>query len=556
MKTTLFLLIFLLNHTLFSQTIPYNSSYLAVDTTCVWDSDIEFTTTIGWTAYQTIDDTYNGIVDSSICLSLKEEETYGGISFLMNAFDTSRSLFIKADLTDLNKINLQKDAAYLIYDGFFTSLLNLDLSIDCADLVCSAIILGIEIPDSTLTATTTRWHFINASSFDGGFCFPTEKFETQFLTDYIIKLTFENATETIFKKWTNPYLEEVYDATLITDLTNSDGFYEDTTYVIKASNIFGFSTLGILKYDDPFYPSTEHFDYIDVTPDPNPSEVTAINIEIEEYYSLLTQPLVQLRGGFAEGDTLRHQVNLINNGGTFCLSIAEMVFTGNTNYIFNSGKLEMYGPTSCVMFKNGAAIKVADSSSLQYGNNGVGVLGLGSGGTIVLGKGASLFINNRVSLVKDPNSNYSGDIYMNLNKGNTLGFGEGASITNDAKSVIGAHLCIFMNGGDLDLSGLNEESKKLIRLIYPVPSADFSEKINIFPNPTSDIFTAEIQIEKPQKISIRITDLNGKVLQQQNADLTSGINAIKISVKNIENGIFLVNFITESEQGIKRLVKL
>lgn len=67
-----------------------------------------------------------------------------------------------------------------------------------------------------------------------------------------------------------------------------------------------------------------------------------------------------------------------------------MVFTGNTNYIFNSGKLEMYGPTSCVMFKSGAAIKVADSSSLQYGNNGVGVLGLGSGGTVVLGKGSSI----------------------------------------------------------------------------------------------------------------------------------------------------------------------
>ena len=257
-----------------------------------------------------------------------------------------------------------------------------------------------------------------------------------------------------------------------------------------------------------------------------------------------------------EGDTLRHQVNLINNGGTFCLSIAEMVFTGNTNYIFNSGKLEMYGPTSCVMFKSGAAIKVADSSSLQYGNNGVGVLGLGSGGTVVLGKGSSMYINNRVSLIKDPNSIYSGDIYMNLNKGNTFGFGNGASITNDAKSETGAHLCIYMNGGELDLSGLNEESKKLIRLIYPIPSEDFSEKMNLFPNPTSEIFTAEIQNEKPQKITIQITDLNGKILQQQDADLIAGINAIKISAKNLEKGIFLVNFITGSEQGIKRLVKL
>ena len=556
MKNVILLLLFFSGYHLFSQNIPYSSSYIAVDTTCAWDDDISFTTTVGWIAYQTIDDTYNGVVDSSICLPLKEEETYGGISFLFNGFDTSRSLFIKADLTDLNKISLEKDAAYLINDGFFTGVPNLDISIACADLVCSAIILGIEIPDSTLTATTTRWHFINASSFDGGFCFPTEKFESQYLTDYILKLTFVNATDTLFKKWSNPYMQEVYDATLITDLTNAPGNYEDTTYVIHGYDIIGFYQTGILKYDDPFYPSTDHFDFIDVTPDPNPSIVTAINIEIDGDFTLLTQPLVQLRGGMVEGDTLRHQVNLINNGGTFCLSIAEMVFTGNTNYIFNSGKLEMYGPTSCVMFKSGAAIKVADSSSLQYGNNGVGVLGLGSGGTVVLGKGSSMYINNRVSLIKDPNSIYSGDIYMNLNKGNTFGFGNGASITNDAKSETGAHLCIYMNGGELDLSGLNEESKKLIRLIYPIPSEDFSEKMNLFPNPTSEIFTAEIQNEKPQKITIQITDLNGKSLQQQDADLIAGINAIKISAKNLEKGIFLVNFITGSEQGIKRLVKL
>ena len=557
MKNFFLLLLFLTCSQLFSQNIPYTSSYIAVDTTCAWDSDIEFTTTIGWTAYQTIDDTFNGVVDSSICFSLKADETYGGISFPMNAFDTSRSLYIKADLTEINKISLDADAAYLIFDEFFYGIPNLNLSIDCADLICSAIILGIEIPDSTLTETTTRWHLINASSFEWMFCFPTEKFESQYLTDYIVKLTFEDAiiSDTIIN-WSNPYMEKVYSPTLITDLTNAPGNYEDTTYIISAWDIIDFYPVGILKYDDPFYPSTEHFDFIDVTPDPNPSVVTAINIEIGYDYTLLTQPLVQLRGGYVEGDTLRHQVNLINNGGTFCLSIAEMVFTGNTNYIFNSGKLEMYGPTSCVMFKSGAAIKVADSSTLQYGKKGVGVLGLGSGGKVVLGNGSSMFINNRVSLVKDPNSIYSGDIYMNLNKGNTFGFGDGASITNDAKSETGAHLCIYMNGGELDLSGLDEESKKLIRLIYPVPSNDFAEKINIFPNPASEIFTAEIQSDKPQKITIQITDLNGKILQQQNADLSLGINAIKISLKNLEKGIFLVNFITTSEQGIKRLVKL
>lgn len=47
-------------------------------------------------------------------------------------------------------------------------------------------------------------------------------------------------------------MQEVYDATLITDLTNAPGNYEDTTYVIHGYDIIGFYQTGILKYDDPF----------------------------------------------------------------------------------------------------------------------------------------------------------------------------------------------------------------------------------------------------------------------------------------------------------------
>ena len=177
MKKVILLLLYLSSYHLFSQNIPHNSSYVAVDTNCLWDEDVALTTTIGWTAYQTNEDTYTGTIDSTICVSLKAIETYGGISFAGIDFDTSRSLFIKADLNELNKIPLGTDAAYQVYEGFFDGLDGLNTSVDCPDLVCSAIILGIQIPDSTFTSTTTRWQFINASAFESGFCFPTEKFE-------------------------------------------------------------------------------------------------------------------------------------------------------------------------------------------------------------------------------------------------------------------------------------------------------------------------------------------------------------------------------------------
>ena len=118
--------------------------------------------------------------------------------------------------------------------------------------------------------------------------------------------------------------------------------------------------------------------------------------------------------------------------------------------------MDLYSPMSCLMFRNGASIQVADNGHLAYGKNGIGVLGLGSGGTIKIGKNASLTINNRISIIKNPNSVYSGDIYMNLNKGSNLIFGQGASISNDEKSLNGGHLCIYMNGGELDMRGASD----------------------------------------------------------------------------------------------------
>lgn len=60
---------------------------------------------------------------------------------------------------------------------------------DCPELICSGLIIGITIPDSTLTSDTTRWHVISGDSYDYNTCFATEKFEDQKLNSLIYKFT-------------------------------------------------------------------------------------------------------------------------------------------------------------------------------------------------------------------------------------------------------------------------------------------------------------------------------------------------------------------------------
>ena len=103
---------------------------------------------------------------------------------------------------------------------------------------------------------------------------------------------------------------------------------------------------------------------------------------------------------------------------------------------------------------------------------------------------------------------------------------------------------------------LREDSKQLIRLIYPAASDDRGDKINISPNPVADEFTIEIQGKNKEMFIIQLTDLNGKIIKQQTAEISEGINAIKIMIPEVEQGIYLVNFYSVAGQGIKKLVKL
>ncbi len=540
---------------IFCQQIPSADAYTAEDTVCIWDNTITFTTTKKYTAYQTTDNTFNGPIDSNYCVSLKYDEAFSGLSFWPADFDLSRSIYIKAQINDNEQIPLEKDAVYMLEEDFLNGTDGLIFGNTCPELICSGLIIGITIPDSTLTSDTTRWHVISGDSYDYNTCFATEKFEDQKLNSLIYKFTINPDLAEVAKDYSPPYINQLGDVQLITDLTNVDGNYVGGEYNVYDYYFLSYP-IGVLKYDNLTYPSTSYFDYIDVSPNPNTADVQIINLTINEGYTLLTQPYVQLRGAQVEGDTLRHEVNLINNGGTFCVSVAEMIFDGNTHYIFKKGAMDLYSPMSCLMFRNGASIEVADDGHLAYGKNGTGVLGLGSGGTIKIGKNASLTINNRVSIIKNPNSVYSGDIYMNLNKGSKLTFGQGASITNDEKSLSGGHLCIYMNGGELDMSGLDDFSRQLIRLIYPEQEKTMSANMHVYPNPVQNSFTVEIVSAEATIGEIKILGLNGAVIFVKKYELENGINAIKIQIPDLKPGAYTIQCNTNMENGSTTFVKL
>jgi hypothetical protein len=82
-------------------------------------------------------------------------------------------------------------------------------------------------------------------------------------------------------------------------------------------------------------------------------------------------------------------------------------------------------------------------------------------------------------------------------------------------------------------------------------ATDISEKIKptsttvkVFPNPVKDLLTLNISSPAQDKINIVITDLTGKMLRQQTANIFEGNNQVQINVNNFITGIYFIKTIS------------
>jgi hypothetical protein len=78
---------------------------------------------------------------------------------------------------------------------------------------------------------------------------------------------------------------------------------------------------------------------------------------------------------------------------------------------------------------------------------------------------------------------------------------------------------------------------------------DLNGLISIFPNPSSDFIT--ISLPENNSFEILISDVNGKLIQE----ISTYKNSEMISVSNLESGIYMISFQSESGKTIKRFVK-
>lgn len=186
--------------------------------------------------YQTLNDHWDGPIDSTVCISLATTPSQG---IDLQTVNLDKPIFARCKFTEDNKIWLAPDFIYnMEFSNYnFPNQVYLQGGTGCADNMCSGMYIGIQVPDEAATGTAIRWHQ-DIPSADSTViylttCVPTEYFNNNYLRELIIKLKPADgtlATDKLALKYA--YLSWVGDPNYVSEVIAPPSTYVDTSYQV------------------------------------------------------------------------------------------------------------------------------------------------------------------------------------------------------------------------------------------------------------------------------------------------------------------------------------
>lgn len=529
--------------------VPNPDFTAGINDSCKVDTSMMVNQFIEWQVYHTVDNTWNGEIDSNFCFN-SYDPSESGLFLDYTESDPSKYVFARALIDPVEAFQFKENWIYKVEMPFENRDIFIDTS--CAD--CNKVIMGIRTPNSSYSDDTLKYYeyaieFKSMYSANWAeFCFPTEEFtSTNHLDSFIIQLKLLD--DASIDKRVRLERVTMYDMglegppnylteALIPSYSTSSNVYELTAWWWPSSNY-------MVLYDTSAYPSAINQSYLDVTPLPNPTDSQHVDIIVQEFASLFFQPYSNFRGGLVEGSTSwRHSYSVINYGSNICIEpFVEVAFEADNSYIHRSGNLS-FQTGSCFLLKAGGQLVIDENATLTYGHKSTGMLALSSGGRLRFAKDAKLNMNGTLVLLNKAGNKEDHEIY--LNTGNSLVFGRKSRIKTSHPD---SRLIIHNNGGFIDLSRLpSEDQKKVIILENEAEKDQFEVIGNLITEPNLHIqyFSTEA---KSRQYSIYCLD--GSLVRQENIDILPGKNTFRLNLGALDKGTYIISLDGEKKTGAK-----
>ena len=559
-KIILFLFCFFSLDT-FAQIVPNGNFFNPITINCPHNTTQSIVTFSEWEAYQTTNDFWNGTKDSSMCFDIGNPAGQNGCNIILSQSDSTRAVFLRLKLDATNRILLDSNALHkLMFSGYLPSGLQLNTNDTCQDGYCSGVMVGIEIPDSAGTGSAMRWY--DAGITAGGmleFCFATEYFpNNNYLRELIVKIRALPGSfhETVLIKFLS--IENYSANDWVTQFIDSSSVLPYNFSQFEYWLNFTFSDFNYLVMHSNSYPSAVNITPLDFYPVPNTAIQSQVNITLYPYASLTFQPFTDLRGGLVLGDTIRHNINLILQGGNICMyPFVERIHMNGDQFTYRSGTVDFEGHSSCMLFARGGTLKIDDGAVFHYGSPGKGILAFKTGARVEIGKNAALVVHNTLMMQEFFSDDGPQQIYLELKRGSKLIFANGSRLNNKFSKDGSMKLNVLMKGGELDDSGLPENDRQLIRRIYDIPDDDENSNLALFNNPFDEELTYSFLGSKEAKMEERIFDVQGKLVHFAIQPFSRGVNYYIVNIRNLSKGIYFLQLKTsEGKMAMRKLVKV
>ncbi|MBI1288452.1 MAG: T9SS type A sorting domain-containing protein [Flavobacteriales bacterium] len=474
--------------------------------------------------YSTLDDTWNGALDSSLCYSLVQNGN--SWRFPLSTVPNDRSVFFEFEID--SALPLDTSTVYLMWSLLYYG---------CSSSGCEKVHMKMQMPDSS--GTDTVYSMVDLVFETGGepiICFPTQKIIGQEVIQVVYEFHSYGATnDTYFQ---NPNLEPHYDGTQI---------IPQVTYPQVDWGPY------LVRYWNDVYPTPDSISYTDVMPYGSPTDSTLIEFYIPEYASLHFQDFTALRGALVDSsNSVRHGLDVILNGN-MCITWFEVFWEGGTHLVADGGTIGFHGSKGCNLFGRGGGLKVKSGTEFHYGHNGIGMMALKTDAQIEIEPGGHLVINGPVFMYEYGTDTEPNQLYMELPVGAKLTFGEGSSLSNQYSKDGTMKLNIYMRGGELDLSGLTDEEQQLINLIYDKPSPRAWENLTVYPNPTVNSTTLLwVAKDAGEAIQYELFDMTGKRVENGSYFTTNpGHNRFELDLESLKAGTYTIR-LTSGDEVLSR----
>lgn len=532
----------------FSQNAPYvaNSNFSNAHLMpCPYDTSVMIYGYDEWEIYQTLNDDWNGPIDSTKCISVDPNNQWGvPLSIPLDQIDTTRRLFIVSKYNDSTATFAVPNYLFRIEAELNVfPLPDFNFSSSCDDSACSFFIIDAEIPDSAGNSTVQRVY----QSGLGGFpmnnpsmfsqCYPTEKFDSQFVRRIGLALKFN----TIYN-WNTLNLDHLFinnpnyglntDTAIIAFPNGNDWFYQ----------FGGYPNPTLLLFNAPTYPSPGNVDPVFVYPGTLPQYTQQqITLDIQPNSMVAFQPFTTLSGSPVVGQPgLYHNLTVIDNGGNFCFSYLDVAFHAGDKFLFNSGNVEFATQHACMQFRNGSTLEVGENATFNYGSeNNMGYMLLLDSANLIIDKGGTLNVYT-VMWVREQHTELGpGQFYTTLNPGSTLRFMPGSGLYNLYSVDNSIRLNVIMKGGILDDSGLPDDDRVLINRVYEADDL-IPKIISIFPDPADENSHILLNSPEDEDALIQLFSAEGKLISSNSILLEKGVNEIPCSIFDLNGGIYFL----------------